>query len=133
MKFFKQQTSGKTVVMGRKTWESLRIKPLPNRRNIVLTSDRTYEVDGAEIVCSLDEILEIANEGELMIIGGGTVYGQFIPYANRLLVTKIDEEFEGDVHFPQFDWSEFALVEQIQGIRDENNLYDHQFTIYERR
>lgn len=133
MNFFKQQTRGKTVVMGRKTWESLRIKPLPQRRNIVLTGDRSYEAEGAEVVHSVEEALDIAQDGDLMIIGGGSVYGQFIPHADRLLVTRIDEEFEGDVHFPSVDWSGFALVEEIPGIRDEKNLYDHRFMIYERR
>ncbi|MUG47518.1 dihydrofolate reductase [Paenibacillus woosongensis] len=133
MNFFKQKTKGRTVVMGRKTWESLRVRPLPGRRNIVLTGDRSYEAEGAEVLHSVDEVLEIAKDADLMIIGGGSVYGQFIPYADRLFVTRIDAAFEGDVHFPPLDWSEFALAEEIPGIRDEKNLYDHRFMIYERR
>ncbi|GAA0137228.1 dihydrofolate reductase [Paenibacillus sp. YSY-4.3] len=133
MNFFKQQTKGKTVVMGRKTWESLRVRPLPGRRNIVLTGDRSYEAEGAEVVYSVDEVLDIAKNDDLMVIGGGSVYGQFISHADRLFVTRIDAEFEGDVHFPPLDWSQFVLAEEISGIRDEKNLYDHRFMIYERR
>ncbi|MNJ60947.1 Dihydrofolate reductase [compost metagenome] len=133
MNFFKQQTKGKTVVMGRKTWESLRVRPLPGRRNIVLTGDRSYEAEGAEVVYSVDEVLDIARNDDLMIIGGGSVYGQFIPHADRLFVTRIDAEFEGDVHFPPLDWSQFALAEEMPGMRDEKNLFDHRFMIYERR
>ncbi|GIP59408.1 dihydrofolate reductase [Paenibacillus sp. FSL W8-0186] len=133
MNFFKQNTKGKTVVMGRKTWESLRVRPLPGRRNIVLTGDRSYKAEGAEVMHSVDEVLEIAKDVDLMIIGGGSVYGQFIPHADRLFVTRIDAAFEGDVHFPPLDWSQFALAEEIPGIRDEKNVYDHRFMIYERR
>lgn len=133
LKFFKQQTTGKTMVMGRKTWESMGSRPLPNRRSLVLTADYAYLAEGAQVVHSVEEAMEFAKQEELMVIGGAGVFQHFLPLADRLYVTRIDQEIEGDVFFPHFDWSEFELVEEIKGIRDEKNPYDYRFLTYERR
>ncbi|MEF2967238.1 dihydrofolate reductase [Paenibacillus sp. M1] len=133
LKFFKEQTTGKTMLMGRKTWESMGSRPLPNRRSVVLTADHAYAAEGAEIVHSVEEGLKYAEQGELMVIGGSGVFRHFLPFADRLLVTRIDEDIEGDVFFPHFDWSEFELVTEKQGIRDEKNPYDYRFLTYNRR
>ncbi|WP_188538388.1 dihydrofolate reductase [Paenibacillus segetis] len=133
LKFFKEQTTGKTMIMGRKTWESMGSKPLPNRRSVVLTGDRAYQAEGADIVYSVDEAMEYAKDGELMIIGGAGVFQHFIPLADTLYVTRIDEDIEGDVFFPHFDWNDFELTWETQGIRDEKNPYDYRFLIYKRR
>ncbi|MNZ60990.1 Dihydrofolate reductase [compost metagenome] len=133
LKFFKEQTTGKTMIMGRKTWESLGCRPLPNRRSVVLTGDYAYEAEGADIVYTVEEALEYAKAGELMIIGGGAVFQLFIEYADTLLVTMIDHEFDGDVFFPKIDWTEFSLVSEIQGIRNEKNPYDYRFLTYKRQ
>lgn len=132
LKFFKEQTTGKTMIMGRKTWESLGCRPLPNRRSVVLTGDYSYEAEGADVVHTVEEALEYANGEELMIIGGGAIFQLFLEYADTLLVTQIDQEFEGDVYFPKIDWAEFTLISEVQGIRDVKNPYDYRFLTYKR-
>lgn len=132
LKFFKEQTTGKTMIMGRKTWESLGCRPLPNRRSVVLTGDYSYQAEGADVIHTTEEALKYAEDGELMIIGGGGVFQHFLDFADVLLVTLIDEDFEGDVIFPNFDKSKFTLVNETQGIRDEKNPYDYTFLRYER-
>ncbi|GGF94564.1 dihydrofolate reductase [Paenibacillus aceti] len=133
MAFFKAQTTGKTVLMGRKTWESMRSRPLPNRRNIVMTNDRGYHAEGAEVVHSEEQVLALAAGEELMVIGGAGIYKLLIPYADRLHVTKIDEEIEGDTYFPEIDWSQFRLEQETEGIRDEKNPYHYRFMTYVRQ
>lgn len=132
MAFFKEQTLGKTVLMGRKTWESFGGKSLPNRRNVVLTRDRHYEAEGAEVIHSLEEGLRLAKEEELMVIGGAEIYSLFWAYANRLIVTRIEETFAGDTTFPELDWSDWHVVSETPGIKDDRNPYDYRFVIYER-
>ncbi|MGH8961393.1 MAG: dihydrofolate reductase [Jatrophihabitantaceae bacterium] len=100
---FRDTTRGATVVMGRRTWDSLpdRFRPLPGRRNVVLTRHDTWTVDGAEVVHDLAEALAAA--GDAWVIGGAEVYAAALPYADRAVVTELREEFDGDVHAPQFD------------------------------
>jgi len=133
LKFFKAQTTGKTIVMGRKTWESMGSKPLPNRHSVVITADASYVAEGADVVHSVEEALTYAERGELMIIGGAGMFQHFLPLADRLLVTRIEEDIEGDVFFPHFLWEDFELVHEEQGVRDEKNPYDYRFLTYERR
>ncbi|USB34926.1 dihydrofolate reductase [Paenibacillus sp. YPG26] len=131
--FFKAQTLGKTMIMGRKTWESIGSKPLPGRHNVVLTLDERYIAEGGVTVHSIHEALDLQKQNEeLMVIGGAGVFQHFLPYADKLLVTFIDEEIEGDVVFPQFDWSEFRITEEIQGVQDEKNRHPYRFVTYER-
>lgn len=129
LKFFKQTTMGHTVVMGRKTFESIG-KPLPGRHNIVLTRDRNYRAEGVEIVHSLEEVLE--REEDMFIIGGAHIYEQFMPYADKLYITRIDAEFEGDAYFPEIDTS-WQLIESQPGITDEQNPYSYTFNTYQRK
>lgn len=131
MAFFKQQTIGKSVVMGRRTWESFGGKPLKNRTNIVMTRDPEYTSQGAHIIHTLEDAKAFAQNGELMIIGGAQIYEQWLPLADRLIVTRIDEDFEGDIIFPEMDWSKWTLTEQIPGVRDDSNPYDYSFNFYE--
>ncbi|EOS57227.1 dihydrofolate reductase [Paenibacillus barengoltzii] len=133
LKFFKANTTGKTIVMGRKTWESMGSKPLPNRHSVVLTGDPSFTAEGADIVHSVEEALTYTDRGELMVIGGAGVFQHFLPLADRLIVTLIDEDIEGDVFFPDFSWEDFELVHEEQGVRDEKNPYDYRFLTYERR
>lgn len=132
MAFFKQQTLGKTIVMGRKTWESFGGKPLKDRLNIIMTRDKEYTAQGAQVIHSIEEALDYANNQELMIIGGAQIYEKWLPYADRLLVTRIEEDFAGDTVFPDVDWSEWSITEKMPGIRDEKNPYDYDFYIYDR-
>lgn len=106
--FFRRVTTGKTVIMGRKTFESLP-KALPKRRNIVLTSDENYIAEGAEVFTDFNEILEaVDDEEEVFIIGGGSVYALFMPYADRIYLTEAEaSDSSADVYFPQFDKSAF--------------------------
>ncbi|MBP1176677.1 dihydrofolate reductase [Paenibacillus sp. PvR133] len=132
MAFFKEQTINKTVLMGRKTWESFGGKSLPNRRNVVLTRDQRYQAEGAEVIHSLEEGLQLAKQEELMVIGGAEIYSLFWPHADRLIVTRIEETFEGDTTFPEQDWNGWNIVSETPGIKDERNPYEYHFVVYER-
>ncbi|WOZ36352.1 dihydrofolate reductase [Paenibacillus polymyxa] len=132
MAFFKEQTINKTVLMGRKTWESFGGKSLPNRCNVVLTRDESYQAEGAEVIHTLEEGLQLAQQEELMVIGGAEIYSLFWPHADRLIVTRIEETFEGDTTFPDLDWSDWTIVSETPGIKDDKNLYDYRFVVYER-
>ncbi|MFK4302274.1 dihydrofolate reductase [Paenibacillus sp. RC254] len=132
MTFFKEQTIGKTVLMGRKTWESFGGKSLPMRRNVILTRDQSYLAEGAEVIHSLEAGLQLAAQGELMIIGGAEIYSLFWTHADRLIITRIDENFEGDTTFPELDWNGWNVVSETPGVKDERNPYDYRFVVYER-
>ena len=124
---FKQLTTGNTIVMGRKTYESIG-KPLPNRRSIIITRDTNYKVDGCEVVNSLEEALELSNNN-CFIIGGGEIYRQALDKADRLYMTTIDKEFEGDTTFPSFingEWYESNYEEF------KNDEFEYSFIQYER-
>lgn len=112
MAFFRQTTHGHSVLMGRRTWDSLpsRFRPLPGRRNIVLSRDPRWRADGADHAASLPAALALAADADqLFVIGGAQVYAQALPLAQRLLLTEIDADFDGDVVFPS--WDHFAFVE----------------------
>ncbi|WP_054940865.1 dihydrofolate reductase [Paenibacillus ihuae] len=131
--YFKEQTLGKRMLMGRKTWESLGGKPLKGRKSIVITRDTDFQPEGAEVIHSLEEALaEGRKEDELMVIGGAEIYRMMLPYADKLIVTRIDEEFEGETKFPEVEWDEWEEVSNVQGIRDEQNPYDYRFYVYHR-
>jgi dihydrofolate reductase len=102
---FRELTLGSTVVMGRRTWESLpeRVRPLPGRRNVVLTTDPAWSAEGAEPVGSVAEALAVG--GDLWVIGGASVYAAFLPYAQEVVRTEIDAEFPGDAWAPALDAS----------------------------
>lgn len=135
MKFFRETTTNKVVVMGRKTLESFPQKqPLKNRTNIVLTTDKNYTVNGAIVVHTLDEMLEeLKNykEEDIFVIGGESIYRQMLPYCKLAHVTKIDHAYEADTYFPDLDemddWN-------ITGISEEQTYFDleYYFTRYER-
>jgi dihydrofolate reductase len=115
LKFFRQTTQDKVVIMGRKTFLSLNNKPLPRRLNIVLTRDLTYDAPSCVIAHSVETALAIAREAkgddqEVMIIGGADIYTLFLPYADRLYLTIIDQNFEGDVFFPTIEWAAWKLI-----------------------
>lgn len=111
---FRETTMGHAVLMGRKTWESLpaRFRPLPGRRNLVLTRAPGYVAEGAEVFGGLAEALARVDAGTpVFVIGGGEIYAEALPSAGRLVLTEIDADLEGDVHFPAFDrgaWREVS-------------------------
>ncbi|PZE20716.1 dihydrofolate reductase [Paenibacillus xerothermodurans] len=133
--FFKRTTIGHTVLMGRKTFESIG-KPLPKRTNVVLTRDRSYRAEGCEMVYSVDEALERYRNGvpddELFVIGGAEVYKLFMPHAAKLYVTEIAHRFGADTFFPEIDSSLWKVTNRQQGVKNESNPYDYEFVIYER-
>lgn len=133
MRWFRQHTLGKTIVMGRKTFESLDGRPLPDRRNVVVTSDRGFAADSVEVAHDIDAVLALASEGELMVIGGASFYEQMLPQAERLYLTYVHADIQGDAWFPRFDASEWREVQREDHRADEKNPYDYSFVILERR
>lgn len=136
MKFFRQETMGKVVVMGRKTLESFpNGLPLKNRINVVLTSDRSYQAKGAILVHDVEELMEELKkyeQEEIYVIGGGSIYKQLLPYCNVAHVTKIDFGFEADTYFPNLDedpeW-------EVTASSEEQTYFDLEYTFvkYERK
>ena len=118
LKRFRQITSGKPVIMGRKTFESIG-RPLPNRINIIITRDKYYKADSCIVVHSAEEALNAAKENEeIMVIGGEQIFKEFLPKAGRMYLTIIDKKFEGDAYFPEYDgkeWKEFLREEHEEG------------------
>lgn len=135
MKFFRETTMGKVVVMGRKTLESFPGgQPLKNRTNIVITRDKNYKVKDAIVVTSVEEALEELKkyaEEEIYIIGGESIYRQFLSYCKTAYVTKVDHTYEADTYFPNLDEMEDW---KMTGISDEQTYFDLEyiFTRYER-
>ncbi|MBE6816789.1 MAG: dihydrofolate reductase [Ruminococcaceae bacterium] len=120
MQFFKQTTTGATVIMGRRTFESLP-KALPNRRNLVITANANYQAEGAEVVGSVDAALEALNGENAFIIGGASVYKAFLPLANTLILTEIDAVCaDADTYFPAFDKG--AYTREVIGTAEENGV-----------
>ena len=129
---FKRITSGYTIVMGRKTFESIG-RPLPHRRNMVLTSDTTFAFPDVEVVHNIDDVLARSNVDNVFIIGGEKVYQQFLDVAERLYITEIAFEVEGDTFFPKWDRQSFTLLSAQAGILNDQNTLPHTFLIYERK
>ncbi|MGX9292938.1 type 3 dihydrofolate reductase [Bacillus sp. A015] len=131
--YFKKVTGGRTIVMGRKTFESIG-RALPNRRNIVLTTSPSFQREGCEVVHSIADILTIGkNEKELFVIGGSKLYEEMMPYADRLYITHIHHAFEGDRYFPHYNEDEWTIVSREKGHRDEKNPYNYEFVVYDRK
>ncbi|WP_153462684.1 dihydrofolate reductase [Sediminibacillus terrae] len=134
LKFFKQMTTGNTIIMGRKTFTSMG-GPLPNRENVILTKDRSFQADGCLILHSVEEILtwsEKEPEIELFVIGGSEIFRQILPFADRMYMTFIDETFPGDTFFPAYDERDWKLSKKVQGERNERNPYDYYFLQFDR-
>jgi dihydrofolate reductase len=118
LKRFKETTLGKPVIMGRKTWDSLRRKPLPGRLNIVLTQADGFVAEGAEVARSLDEAITRAGHApEICVIGGGEIYSMFLTRADRIYETVVDLDVSGDTFGPQLQAEEWCLVESKPGLR----------------
>jgi len=133
LQHFKALTTGHAVLMGRMTWESLppKFRPLPNRRNFVLTRDASYVAPGATVVCSLDDAVKVSSgETALFVIGGAELYTHALPRADRLELTEIDAAFAGDARFPAFDHTQWRAVKREPGIGADGLRYA--FVSYER-
>jgi dihydrofolate reductase len=134
LKHFRALTTGHTILMGRKTYESFP-RPLPDRRHVIITTDRGYKASsGCLVVHTLDEALTVAsNDDEVFVIGGSSLYAQTLPRADRLYVTLIDAEFAGDTRFPDFDERDWQAVAREDHAPDERNCYAYSFVLLERR
>ena len=131
LKRFKAITMGKPIVMGRKTYESIG-RPLPGRQNIVITRQQGYVAEGCDVVATVEQAVEVANGAEeIMVIGGSEIYALFLPAAERLYLTRVHAEVDGDAFFPTpgDDWD---LVSDEPYAADEKNEYDVSFQVYER-
>ena len=134
LKRFKALPSGHTVIMGRNTWNSLPRRPLPKRRNIVLTHDDTFAEEGAEVAHSLQQVLEmVRDEEEAFIMGGAAVYRQFLPFVNHIYVTWVWQDFDADVYFPVIDMSVFAKVSESEVFVDAESGLRFSYADYQRR
>ena len=135
LKHFKEITSGHKIIMGRRTFESLG-RILPNRKHIILCNDMEMDVDDENV-----EILEdismldkyINSDEECFVIGGATIYKLLMPYSNKMYITKINQDFEGDVYFPEIKDDEWKEVDKQKGLRNKENPFDYEYITYIRK
>ncbi len=124
LKRFKKLTTGHTIVMGKRTFESLPIRPLPNRRSVVITDIPGEEIEGCVMACSIEDAISKMEPGaENFIIGGGSVYRQFLPVSDKLYLTLVQKDFEADTFFPEIDFEEWNI-----NFQEEGKLEDLSFT-----
>jgi dihydrofolate reductase len=138
MKYFKRVTMGKPIIMGRKTWESIG-RPLPGRSNIVITRDSSYTAEGVKIVRTLEEAISLAQSialidgaEEAVVIGGAQIYALALPLADRLYMTQVHAEVEGDAFFPQFDLTQWNELGREDFSAAGPNPYDYSFVVLDR-
>ena len=131
--YFKRVTMDHKIIMGRKTFESIG-RPLPGRENIIVTRDTTYTQQGCTILNSIEEIIELSSNSdeELFVIGGAEIFKDILTVSDRLYITEIDHEFEGDTFFPERKESDWKKISVGKGIKDEKNPYNYQFVVYEK-
>ncbi len=133
LKYFKEVTMGHSIICGRKTLESMN-GPLKDRRNVVLTRDKDFKWDNCEVIHSVEEALGMFKDcdEEVFVTGGEEIYRLFLPLTNKLYITEIDESFEGDTFFPKIINSQWQLISEKKGLKDEDNPYEYTYKIYER-
>ena len=135
LKRFKQLTTGHTIIMGRKTFESLG-RVLPNRKHIIFSQNPDFKVndENVEIVHSMLQIQEyIEDKEEHFVIGGAMIYNLLMPYVTKMYVTQIDREFEGDAFFPRIDENTWEVVERTEVMEDENSHLKYEYITYKRK
>lgn len=138
LRFFKAVTMGKPIIMGRKTFQSIG-KPLPGRTNIIITRDPDYRADGVVVVHSVDQAIEKATSvaeldgaSEVMVIGGAEIYQAVLPRADRLYLTRVEADVDGDAWFPGLVWSQWQQTEREQFAAEGPNPYDYAIEIYQK-
>ena len=133
MRYFRHTTTGKPVLMGRLTFESIGAKPLPRRQNVVVTRDPSYTAPGCDVVDSIDAALELVKDAEeVMIMGGISFYAQMLPRAQRFYLTEVHADIEGDASFPEFDRAEWREVSREEHPADDENPYPYACVVLER-
>lgn len=136
MKFFKNATWGFPVIMGRKTFLELGSKALPGRQNIVITRQKNFKAEGVVVVNKLDDAIFVAREAEtneIFIIGGGEIYKESMPKANRIYMTRVHATLQGDTYFPEFDDKKWHLVSSKKVKADDKHEYDFDIEVWERK
>ena len=132
LSFFKNVTSGNAIIMGRKTFESIG-KALPNRRNIVISTQKDLQYAGAEITSNLNAAIELVGNADGYIIGGGSIYQQALTKVDRLYINKVAANFEADTFFPTINWDEWTLVSKEDHPADEKHAYAFSFCVYDKK
>ncbi len=135
MKHFKNVTWGMPIVMGRKTFESFK-RPLPGRKNIVLSQQKGLKIDGAIVLNSMKDVefmVKEMNVKELMVVGGGEIYKMYYPKAQKIYMTRVDVAIEGDTFFPLIEEKKWQLISSIKNTSDEKHAYDYSFELWERK
>lgn len=133
LKYFKSITMGKPIIMGRKTYDSIG-RPLPGRRNIVVSRNPDYEAPGCDVITSLDAAIDLVKDvSEVMIVGGATLYIEALTLANRLYITEVDAEVNADTWFPVVDPADWQEVSREHHHADEKNQFDYAFVVLERK
>lgn len=132
LRFFKNLTLGKPIIMGRKTYESIG-RPLPGRQNIVLTRDDNFKAPGCDICSSLEQAMLAAGDaGEVMIIGGAALYDAVLDTADRIYLTEVHSDIQGDTWFPELDPSHWTEISRERHFADERNSMDYSFVTLDR-
>ena len=134
LKRFKSMTTGHTIIMGRKTFESLG-RVLPDRKHIVFSQNPDFQVndENVEVVHSMLQIQQyIESDEEAFVIGGAMIYGLLMPHVTKMYITQINENFEGNIIFPKFDTEKWEVIEREEGIKDENNKFDYEYITYKK-
>lgn len=139
LQYFKRVTLGKPIIMGRNTWESLK-KALPGRTNIVISRQSGYHAEGARVVATLEQALALAEsvalidgQDEVVVIGGAQIYALALPRADRLYLTEVHAEVEGDTHFPDLAAGQWREIGREDFPAEGPNPYDYSFVVYDRR
>jgi len=133
LKHFKALTTGHCIIMGRKTYESFPKRPLPNRRNIVITNNMNYREEGCEVVHSVEEAIALCKDDEQsFVIGGATVYRQFLPFVAKIYLTKVFATFDADTFFPPINPEEFREVSVSEVFTDEKSGLRYQYLEYQK-
>jgi dihydrofolate reductase len=131
--YVKKTTMGHPIILGRKNFESIG-RGLPRRRNIVLTRDTGFTFEGCEFAHSIEDVFQLCkNEEEIFIFGGEQIYKMFLPYVNKMYITRIHHEFEGDTFFLEVHFDEWKEGSVEKGITDDKNPYVYYFHVYERK
>jgi len=137
LKYFKRTTTGKAIIMGRKTYDSIG-RPLPNRTNIVISRNSELKIEGVKVVDSLQAAIDLAKEvnfingvEEVMVIGGASIYEEALPKADRLYITHVHAEVAGDAYFPEVDFSQWQEISRDDYAASESNPYDYSFVVYD--
>jgi dihydrofolate reductase len=132
LQYFKKVTMGKPLIMGRNTHESIG-RPLPGRKNIIVTSQADYQAEGCVVVNSIEAaIAETADAEEVMVMGGASLYEQLLPKAERLYLTQVHAELEGDTWFPEWKQADWEEVSREDHQADEKNQFEYSFVVYQR-